>query len=70
MDRCGLCVWGAGLCAAACSAVLGQGDSPWTIVPSPNGTPEPLGSTLLSVAAISPMNAWAVGAHPNPAQCV
>ena len=39
----------------------------WKVVPSPNGN-QPAGNAFLATAALSPTNAWAVGAEPNPNQ--
>jgi hypothetical protein len=40
----------------------------WKVVPSPNGGNQPAGNALLATAALSPTDAWAVGAEPNPNQ--
>ena len=46
-----------------------QAEGIWNIVPSPNAPPEPLGNTLLDVAAISATDVWAIGFHHNPTYC-
>ncbi len=60
------------LVLAAFTAFAAAGSSSaqsFEVVPSPNAPPEPLGNTLLDVAAISATDAWAVGFHHNPAYC-
>ena len=52
--------------AALSAATLGAPS--WMVVPSPNAGPQAAGNTLLAVAALSPTDAWAVGARPNPSQ--
>ncbi|MEX2218326.1 MAG: hypothetical protein WD749_06155 [Phycisphaerales bacterium] len=60
---------GALLCIAGVAHAQPEGSTPWMVVPSPNGGPQPLGNTLNAVEALSPTDAWAVGFHYNPAHC-
>jgi hypothetical protein len=50
-------------------AAFAHAQTPFTVVPSPNGGPQPRGNTLLAVKALSPSDAWAVGFHYNPVFC-
>jgi len=56
----------------ACAATLAAQTVPvtgtWKLVSSPNGGTQPSGNSLLATAALSPTDAWAVGAEPNPTQ--
>ena len=49
-------------CAAALAA---QG---WKVIESPNGGTQAGGNVLFATVALSPTDAWAVGAEPNPSQ--
>ena len=40
----------------------------WKVVPSPNGGSQAAGNILLATEALSPTDAWGVGALPNPTQ--
>jgi len=40
----------------------------WKVVASPNGGTQAAGNALLATIALSPTDAWAVGAEPNPSQ--
>jgi hypothetical protein len=56
----------------ACAASLLAQNAPvtgtWKLVSSPNGGTQSSGNVLLATAAVSSIDAWAVGAAPNPTQ--
>ena len=56
--------------AAQSGGTAGPVGGSWKIVPSPDAAPEASGNTLLSTVALSPTDAWAVGARPNPTQYI
>jgi hypothetical protein len=55
-------------CEAAVAAQSEQVTGSWKVVTSPNGGSQASGNALLATAALSPTDAWAVGAEPNPDQ--